>query len=300
MARTRRKQVSDSSAQENESPDGKSSSEGAEIPESKRVPKNNINEYERQRMKRIEENRARMEALGMKKMADSFVGSIPKPSKTTIESKGKRKLGDDDEEYTPSDGEKALDSSSEDDEAKNNEDDEDYSCSTAKRKTKKRNRTPKKKASPGKHFDESDFVDDDEALLHAIALSLQDSTGLADSNSLESQSSTPPAVNSMSNEKKHSSHDQGNTVKRKIKKSMNSRVQMTEDDLILYFFRFDEVGRGGITVRDLRRMATTHDFTWSDQEMEDMIKYFDSNGDGQVSLDDFREIAGRCGMMQGS
>lgn len=73
---------------------------------------------------------------------------------------------------------------------------------------------------------------------------------------------------------------------------------MTEDELILHFFQFDEVGQGSITLRDLRRVAAAHDFTWSDQEMADMVHIFDGDGDGKLSLEDFRGIVGRCNMIQ--
>lgn len=43
-----------------------------------------------------------------------------------------------------------------------------------------------------------------------------------------------------------------------------------------------EAGKGSISLRDLRRVAASHDFTWSDEEMAKMIHCFDSNGDGKV------------------
>ncbi|XP_071936073.1 uncharacterized protein [Coffea arabica] len=251
-----------------ESAQRSSSSEEVEVPENNVAQKKKITEYERQRMKRIEENRARMEALGLKKMANSFVGSLTKSAKEMVDKKGKRKMDDDDEEYRPSDEgeEEALSSSSEDDDT--NVDDEDYSGSSAKRK--------------------------------AIALSLQDSAGFSNRRTGASQSSTGYHVNGRTNEGKENSHVQEDAGKIKRKKSMNSRVQMTEDELILHFFQFDEAGKGGITLRDLRRVAVAHDFTWSDKEMADMIKCFDIDGDGKLSLDDFCKIAGRCSMIQAS
>ncbi|KAL3516952.1 hypothetical protein ACH5RR_023854 [Cinchona calisaya] len=275
-----------------------SASEEVETPENNGAQKK-ITEYERQRMKRIAENSARMEALGLKKMANSFVGSLPKQAKKMVDRKGKRKLvadnDDDDEEYRPSDGEEAVEFSSEEDDKNlvDDDDDEDFSVSSAKRKAKNKIRTPKKKVSPQKPLDDLDYIDDNEALLQAIALSLQDSAG-----TVASQSSTALPVNSMTNVGKENSHVQEDTGKRKRKKSMNSRVQMTEDELILHFFQFDEAGEGSITLRDLRRVAFAHDFTWSDKEMADMIKCFDGDEDGKLSLDDFRKIAGRCNMIQ--
>ncbi|KAK1361566.1 hypothetical protein POM88_046040 [Heracleum sosnowskyi] len=62
------------------------------------------------------------------------------------------------------------------------------------------------------------------------------------------------------------------TGRRKRKKLTINRVQMTEDELILHFFQFDEGGQGSITLQDLRRVAAAHDFTWSDKEMAYMIQ----------------------------
>lgn len=45
---------------------------------------------------------------------------------------------------------------------------------------------------------------------------------------------------------------------------------------------FAEAGKGGISLRDLKRVAAAHDFTWTDKEMADMICCFDSDGDGKV------------------
>ncbi|XP_027112993.1 uncharacterized protein LOC113762476 [Coffea eugenioides] len=283
-----------------ESAQRSSSSEEVEVPENNVAQKKKITEYERQRMKRIEENRARMEALGLKKMANSFVGSLTKSAKEMVDKKGKRKMDDDDEEYRPSDEgeEEALSSSSEDDDT--NVDDEDYSGSSAKRKAKNRIQMPKKNVTPQKPVNDLDFVDDNDALLQAIALSLQDSAGFSNRRTGASQSSTGYHVNGRTNEGKENSHVQEDAGKIKRKKSMNSRVQMTEDELILHFFQFDEAGKGGITLRDLRRVAVAHDFTWSDKEMADMIKCFDIDGDGKLSLDDFCKIAGRCSMIQAS
>ena len=38
----------------------------------------------------------------------------------------------------------------------------------------------------------------------------------------------------------------------------------------------------GISVRDLERVAIAHDFTWTDKELADMIRCFDSDDDGKV------------------
>nr|GEW32683.1 centrin-2-like isoform X1 [Tanacetum cinerariifolium] len=171
--------------------------------------------------------------------------------------------------------------------------DDEYSV-----KPKPKKSTPSKKNS--KLSDNVSYVDDDEALMKAIALSLQDSPGF-----LDAASKTPPQ-SSDANASIAEKTERNRTVrkddsgKRKRKSMVTSRVQMSEDELILHFFQFDETGKGGINLRDLRRVAASHDFTWKDEEMEHMIQFFDSNEDGKLSLEDFTKIVERCNMRQGS
>lgn len=58
-----------------------------------------ISEYEKQRLSRIAENKAKMEAMGLAKMASSLIGSPQNSSKR----KGKRRVVEDDEDYMPDD-----------------------------------------------------------------------------------------------------------------------------------------------------------------------------------------------------
>ncbi|KAK1424947.1 hypothetical protein QVD17_20288 [Tagetes erecta] len=245
-----------------------------------------MTEYEKQRMKRIEENKARMKAMGLQKMASSFMGSIP--ISRNEKKKGKNKVGleDDDEEYKPVDED-------EDEDEDEDVDDDEFCVSRTKPKVKKL--TPSKKIS--KLSGNSDFVDDDEALMKAIALSLQDSAGF-----LDVESKTPPQRSDAkaSNDEGKQSVRKDNSGKRKRKNLFTSRVQMNEDELILHFFQFDEAGKGGINLRDLERVAALHDFTWKDEEMAHMIHFFDTDGDGKLSLEDFTKIVERCNMIQRS
>lgn len=87
--------ASDSELEESENSENSSSGE-EEIPSSNEVKKG-ITEYEKQRLLRIAENKARIEALGLRKMASSFMGSLQK----STQQKGKRKVVDDDEDYKP-------------------------------------------------------------------------------------------------------------------------------------------------------------------------------------------------------
>ncbi|XP_061363836.1 uncharacterized protein LOC133307350 isoform X2 [Gastrolobium bilobum] len=282
-----------------------SSSESEEAEEimsnGKKNQQQGVSEYEKQRLSRIAENRARLEALGLPQMASSFKG-MPQKAKNK---KGKQKVedDDDDEEYKPEhEGEPRSQSSSEED---GHDKDEDFAAENAagtrKRKAKNKGLKMKGRVSGKKHGTNSEYIDEDEALRQAIALSLQDSAE-------GSYSSDKNAVNINNNkaEKKGNIHIHEDNGRTKNKKSFTSRLQMTEDELVLHFFQLDgmfwhaEAGKGTVTIRDLQRAAIAHDFIWTDRELADMIRYFDSDGDGKINLDDFRKIVVRCNMIKGS
>ncbi|XP_022870315.1 uncharacterized protein LOC111389621 [Olea europaea var. sylvestris] len=306
-------EFSDSESQENDSSGEESEKETPRSEEK-------TSDYELQRLKRIEENKKRMEALGLHRIANSFIGSVQKDHKKKCERKGKRKMVDEDEEYKPSEIEEETCSSSEEDGS-----DDDKFSGSQKGKAKKKTSTPKKQVP------NSDILDDDAALMQAIALSLKDSAGFLDvptsvpshylpmqaialslkdsagfldvPTSVPSLSPGAHAVDKISSHKERNSNSQDDVEKRKRKKMgkpINSRVQMTLDEMVIHFFHFDEVGKGNITLRDIQRVATAHDFTWSEKEISDMIYCFDSDGDGKLNLDDFRKIVGRCNMIKDS
>ncbi|KAG8363398.1 hypothetical protein BUALT_Bualt19G0018200 [Buddleja alternifolia] len=255
------------------------------------------NDYEKQRLNRIEENKSRMEALGLHKMANSFMESVQKTQKKKNEKKGKAKMVDEDEEYNPTEDDEEMSFS-------DDENDEDFSVSQ-KKKVKKNTSTPKKGAHIQKPLFDSDFIDDDDdALMKAIALSLQDSAELlgvknnSPSHGNIATSKTPAThiIDTKSDKRNDILEDSG---KRKRKKPITSRVQMSEDEMLVHFFQFDETGKGGFTLRDIQRLATAHDFIWSEKEIADMIFCFDSDGDGKINFDDFCKIVGRCNMLKG-
>ncbi|KAJ8748949.1 hypothetical protein K2173_013386 [Erythroxylum novogranatense] len=214
-----------------------------------------------------------MEALGLHKMSSSFMGSSQKLSQR----KGKRKVVYEDDDYLP-----------------NHVDDEDVSdedfpggrtsSKLSKNKVKNKDYKLKNKVPEEKNFSREDSVKPhDDELMQAIALSLGEDS----------------VKHSTLKERKGNGRFQEDEGKRKRKKSFSSRVKMTEDELILHFFQFDELGRGLINRRDLQRVATAHDFMWSENEIADMIHCFDNDGDGKLNLDDFRKIVVRCNMIQG-
>ncbi|KAL8542781.1 hypothetical protein ACS0TY_003605 [Phlomoides rotata] len=285
--------------------EGDSSSEEETENEAANENQEKVSDYEMQRLNRIEENKRRMEALGLHKMANSFMGSVQKTQKRDNDKKGKRKISDeDDDEYNPTQDDAEVSSSGEED-----ENDEEFSLS--KKKVKKNTSTPKKQCPAQKPTFDSDFVEDDEALLQAIALSLQDSArvlDVRDSSSRQTSGAHPmnnaasksPATytSDATTDKRKDNLRIQNDSGRKRKKMITSRVQMTEDEMLIHFFHFDESGRGGFNLRDIQRLAVAHDFTWSEKEMADMIRCFDSDGDGKISFDDFRKIVCKCNMLK--
>lgn len=248
------------------------------------------NDYERQRVKRIEENRARMAALGLPKMGTSLMSSSGK-RKDKKEKRRKRKDEENDEEYMPAVEESEVHSSGE-------EDEEEWSASQTA-KGKKKSSIPKKKIQAQKLESNSDFDDEDENSVQALALSIETNvhninegcSGLAGYFERQPTSGKSTERNRVACIKKETGHG-------KKRKKLSSRVQMTEDELVVHFFQFDEAGKGAISVKDLELMAATHDFTWTDKELADMIYCFDTVGDRKLCLDDFRKIVRRCNMIQ--
>ncbi|XP_047980851.1 RNA polymerase II subunit 5-mediating protein homolog isoform X2 [Salvia hispanica] len=240
-----------------------------------------VSEYEKQRLQRIEANNRRMEALGLRKMAINLMGSAPKTQKKSNDKKANNKIVDEDEEYNPTQEDEEISCSEDDD------DDNEFSPSN-KTKMKKNSTTPKKR---GPNNLDTDFVDDDDALMQAIALSLQDTetSGAHVLNSVPSE-----------NDKRKENPSIQDRSRKKGRKPITSRVNMNEDEMLIHFFQFDESGRGSFFLRDVQRLAATHDFTWSEREIADMIYCFDSDGDGKISFDDFRKIVVRCNMLKAS
>ncbi|KAL0846015.1 hypothetical protein Bca101_019261 [Brassica carinata] len=228
-----------------------------------------MSEYEKKRLTRIAENRARLEALGISKAAKAL---LPPPRRKP--NSGEEEEEDDD--YRPGD---------EIDESENEEDEEfmENSSSVSRKRMKKTTSPPKRK----KHLCRSDPLgEDNDELSQAIALSLQDSVAVV-------------AGGSHSKTKINDQVESGSSRKNKSDLIM-SKMQMTADELILYFFQFDKAGKGFITLRDMTTMATVHDFTWSDEELQDMIRCFDLDKDGKLSLDEFRKVVTRCRMLNES
>ncbi|CAL5069098.1 unnamed protein product [Urochloa decumbens] len=265
-----------------------------------------LTEYERQRLSRIRENEARLEALGLRGLAASPLLRNPSPAAAAKE-KQKKRSADEDEEYVPSDDGRGEGDEEDESSSESGQDDEMdgegklLSRSRAKGKKKKMSKSGKStKSTPGKGSSSfADFVDDDAALQQAIALSLVESSEKsATSMGAEASSTVKGASEGTPYNNNGKTSVQDSAKKRKIKMLGKSRIQVTEDDVVALFFSFDEVGKGYITPWDLERMATISDFIWTDYEISKMIRCFDSDGDGKINLEDFRSIVSRCNMLQ--
>ncbi|XP_068651142.1 uncharacterized protein [Aristolochia californica] len=252
-----------------------------------------ISEYEKQRLLRIKENRERMNALGLRNLASSLFDSACKKKRVMESGKRKgRKKTDGDDDYSPIEGEQA-ESSSTDASDEEHETPRRVSKSKVNKGSQSNAKTTKEVPVETLHCD-SDFIEDETALQQAIALSLGGQP--------EDSGISPTSCRSGISGKEEGSSTRESTGRRKKRNLMRSisRVQMTEDEMVAYFFSFDESGKENISLRDLRRMATLHDFTWTDNELVDMIDCFDSDRDGKLSLEDFRTVVTRCKLLRSS
>ncbi|GAQ79583.1 calmodulin-related protein [Klebsormidium nitens] len=68
----------------------------------------------------------------------------------------------------------------------------------------------------------------------------------------------------------------------------------TLDEIDALFHLFDDRGRGQLSVADVRHVAEAHDFTWSDEQLQDMVGMFDADNDGLMGQDDFRYLVQHC------
>lgn len=285
-----KRKTSESNSQSEERTSSSSSESEAEEETVRNVSSSTMmSDYEKQRLDRIAENKARLKAMGLPQMVSSLKTSTPIKKK-----KGKEKVEDDDEEYIPqNEEEQEHDESDSSSEQREYDSDFENASGSRKRKAKNKSLKAKNRVTGKKQGGNIENVDEeDEALMQAISLSLQDSA--------EASFCSNKTVGKISKaEKKGSIQIQEDKGKKKNKKSFASRLQMTEDELIVHFFQLDEAGKGTVTVRDLEKAAITHDFAWTDKELVDMIRCFDSDGDGRLSLDDFRKIVVRCNMIKG-
>ncbi|KAH0448590.1 hypothetical protein IEQ34_022390 [Dendrobium chrysotoxum] len=255
-----------------------------------------ISEYEKRRLTRIAENKARLETLGLPHLAFSLIGSSSKQqpkARDLKKSKDKRLVGagdGEDEDYRPSDDDAGAEQDGEGESSVDSEEEEENAraSSISRRKIKKRSSLlaakVKRRSNAMEGQNESDFIDDEAALMQAIALSVGATSGDSVGTSVGvSQDSATNIAGEDAQGKKYKAKAQESARRKKSRKLNKARVQLTEDEVAAYFFSFDETGKGYITPRDVKKMVTAHDFSWTDIEIAHMIHSFDSDGDGKVS-----------------
>lgn len=217
-----------------------------------------LTDYEKQREHRIKENAAKLAALKLPTLASSFWSS---PSLGRPQKGSRKRKGKEDEDYMPNDS----GSNSDTDDSNNNEE----------------------ASYPGIQQDANADDDEDRALQQALALSLE--TSVDDITGVRSR------VSQTRKNKRHVSNKNDKTKKRK---KGQQEQQFTNDDIAAIFSLIDEQGKGKFSATDLNRVARLHDFTWSKQEISDMIDIFDHNKDGQLDLLEFQDVFGRTGMLK--
>ncbi|XP_047063925.1 uncharacterized protein LOC124671617, partial [Lolium rigidum] len=263
-----------------------------------------LTDYEKERLSRIRENEARLQALGIRRLAASPL--LNQPSSAAAAKRKQKKRSDDvDEEYLPSDEsggeeEENGESSSDSDE---HDGKETKSSSRSRQKGKKKKLLNSGNSSKSTVREEgvpvTDFMDEDAALQQAIALSLAEpSQNSVTAIGAETSSAGAKGRKGTPCENKNNTPIQDSAKNRKPKKQVRSRIQLSEDDVVAFFFSFDEARKGHITPWDLERMANVNDFIWTDSEISKMIQCFDSDRDGKINLEDFRAIVSRCNMLQ--
>ncbi|VAH34189.1 hypothetical protein VPH35_022373 [Triticum aestivum] len=279
-----------------------------------------LTEYEKQRLARIRENEARLQALGIRRLAASPILNQPSSAAAAAATKRKQKKRSDDadDEYLPSDGGGGEEEEEEEDSSSAGDQDSEEEFKASSRSNQKGK--AKKKMNLGSSSKSTvreegapftDFMDDDAALQQAIALSLAEpskSSVTTTTDPLESSVTTTTVAETSSRGAKgrkstpckddNTTPVKDSSKNRKAKKQVRSRIQLSEDDVVAIFFSFDEAGKGYIAPWDLEKMANINDFIWTDFELSKMIRCFDSDKDGKISLEEFRTIVSRCNMLQ--
>ncbi|XP_020594465.1 uncharacterized protein LOC110034554, partial [Phalaenopsis equestris] len=212
-----------------------------------------ISEYEKLRLTRIAENKARLESLGLTHLAFSLVGSSSKQQpkeRNPKKNKVKRGVGagdEEDEEYRPSDDDRGAEEDDEEESSVDSEEDEDARASFSSGRMGKRTSSliaakDKRRSNVRRGLIESDSIDDEAALMQAIALSLGATAGDSASTSVGVvQHSSANIAGEDAQGKKYKAKAKESARRKKVGKLNKARVQLTEDEVVAFFFSFDGV-----------------------------------------------------------
>uniref|UniRef100_A0A453CF58 EF-hand domain-containing protein n=1 Tax=Aegilops tauschii subsp. strangulata TaxID=200361 RepID=A0A453CF58_AEGTS len=253
-----------------------------------------LTEYEKQRLARIRENEARLQALGIRRLAASPLLNQPSSAAAAAGAKRKQKKRSDDadEEYLPSEGGGGEEGEEEEGSSASDQDsDEEFkpsSRSNQKGKAKKKMNLGSSSKSTVREEEGApftDFMDDDAALQQSSVTTTTEPSKSSVTTTTVAETSSRGAKGRKSTPCKddNTTPVKDSAKNRKTKKQVRSRIQLSEDDVVAIFFSFDEAGKGYIAPWDLEKMANINDFIWTDFELSKMIHCFDSDKDGKFS-----------------
>jgi centrin-1 len=66
--------------------------------------------------------------------------------------------------------------------------------------------------------------------------------------------------------------------------------QESREEMLEMFQLFDDEKTGKISLGGLRRMAATYHLEWEEEDLQEMIRQADTDGDGRVSFEEFHAI----------
>ncbi|EFJ26823.1 hypothetical protein SELMODRAFT_412625 [Selaginella moellendorffii] len=178
-----------------------------------------------------------------------------------------REIRDEEEDYVPPADEEHVSEDSSDDEHMSEDEESNQ---------------PKTEELVNSHLDFKQ--DEDFDLQEAIALSLEE---VHDGSLIDSRTK---AV------KKSVKEDS----KRRKKPAARGSFHLSTKDIDILYHAIVQ-GRRGLSLRELQQAASAHNFTWTKQELQDMIRIFDTDQDGmflQLNLDEFLNMSTRCHILE--
>ncbi|XP_002993071.2 uncharacterized protein LOC9652239 [Selaginella moellendorffii] len=253
--------------------------------------------YEKVRQERIRANNARLAELGLRDLARDIASQVQAPAREAKPAKPStsagpvrrsdrlraiksnkneevsdesdeemivtREIRDEEEDYVPPADEEHVSEDSSDGEHMSEDEESNQ---------------PKTEEVVNSHLD---FKQDEDDLQEAIALSLEE---VHDGSLIDSRTK---AV------KKSVKEDS----KRRKKPAARGSFHLSTKDIDILYHAIVQ-GRRGLSLRELQQAASAHNFTWTKQELQDMIRIFDTDQDGMLNLDEFLNMSTRCHILE--
>lgn len=292
-----------------------------------------ITEYEKERLRTIEHNKAVFAALGLSELASSVADLVKDGKQVKRRQKQVAEAGGEPKRRSQRLKEKIPTSNAAMDSSSTEQSESDFSSGSPRRlkgKQKDKEYEPTDNDETESDSDESlhnsdskedslhsapvlpsniDLDDEELALQQALALSMGTPLEFAGTGEIQNQSDwtrnkkIKVSKNIGVAERGKDLHSalppdvSGHRQRRRKQKNQGGRSQFTEGELDALFALFDDKGRGRLSVADIAYVATAHDFAWSKDELSDMVEFFDSNQDGMLDVAEFRSLAARCNLI---